>query len=251
MRHKIFASTAVSIVLGLTACGESDPTVGEPPEPAPTSSGAADASPVEELPEETLEPEDESAEVMVSINESYRMDIIGDWTIERVETDLPGFSEDEVDDPPEVWQFTHPDVELVGEILLGTETPQTAPRPLIVLEPMTEEALPELSSQYGDAYLVEGLFESAGEEFYRATIVTDHRPDKEIMEAEQYFGDRLPPPRFFFLMHSLDPEVFEEYLESQARQDLLEMMRTLQIDDPESSQEGVDMENTDLFDDAF
>src|SRR5690625_2289300 len=66
MRHKIFASTAVSIVLGLTACGESGPKVGEPPEPAPTSSGAADASPVEELPEETLEPEDESAEVMVS-----------------------------------------------------------------------------------------------------------------------------------------------------------------------------------------
>src|SRR5699024_6043109 len=100
---------------------------------------------------------------MVSINESYRIDIIGDWTIERVETDLPGFSEDEVDDPPEVWQFTHPDVELVGEILLGTETPQTAPRPLIVLEPMTEEALPELSSQYGDAYLVEGLCQSAGQ----------------------------------------------------------------------------------------
>lgn len=252
MRHKILAATTVLLILGMTACGESGPKVGEPPEPSPTAAMTAEASasPVDETTEEAPEPEDDAVETMVSSNESYRMNIIGDWIIEHIESDLPGYPDDEVDDPPEVWQITHPDVELVGEIHLGTKTTPTAPRPLFVLESMTEEALPELSSQYGNAYLVEGLFESAGEEFYRATIVTDHRPDREISEAQEYFGDRVPAPRFFLLMHSLDPESFDDYRQSQARQDLLEMLRTLQIDDPEYSREGVDLEDSDLFDET-
>lgn len=255
MRRILVTSTAILTVLGLTACGEVSPEVGEPTEPTATTTATVEtptaqatdeeAPDVEEAVGEKPEPEDDFqyGETMVSLNEAYQMTAIGDWNIVRGEPMQSGYPEEEVDDPLELWQITHPDVDMQGEIILGANMGETAARPVFVVESMTEEELPHLSSHYGNAYLVEGLIEVGGATIYRASIVTDHRSDKEVSEVMQYFGNRTPAPSFFFLIHSIDPEAFEEYRDSQARQDLLQMLRTLQIADPLAFEEGVDLEN--------
>ena len=76
-----------------------------------------------------------------------------------------------------------------------------------------------------------------------ATIVSDHRNDKEVSEISEYVGDRTPAPRFYFIIHTVEPAAFDEYRQSQARQDLLQMLRTLHIGDPPNLEEGVDLED--------
>lgn len=257
MRRLGFTTGIVALLFGFVACGEPSPKVGEPSAASPSdvetvyAADPTSGEPVEPVAEEpVLEDEFDIGDTFVSQNDSYRMTAIGQWNIARGEPMYPGYPEDDVDDPAELWELTHPEVNMRGEILLGMDVPQTSSRPLFVVESMTEEELPDLSSYYGNAYLVEGIFESAGEQFYRATIVTDHRQDRQISEAQEYFGDRTPAPRFYLMMHGIAPEDFAQYRDSQARQDLLQMLRTFEIADPEAFAEGVDLENEDLFDQA-
>lgn len=247
MRRKILTFTIMAALVGLAGCSDPGPKVGEPPEKTstvPSAPEAAEETLAAEMPaaSEDATPE-EVPHIMVSHNEGYRMTEVGDWTIERIEPTYPGYPEGEVNDPVEQWLITHPDVDLAGEVILGADLVQTAPRPAVVVESMTEEELPHLSSQYGNAYLVEGLVAVSEVEIYRASIVTDHREDRQIGEEFEYFGDRTPGPRFMFQIHMIEPESFEAYLASDARQDLLEMLRTMEIADPPWSLEGVDMEN--------
>lgn len=251
MRRKFLTFTIVVALAGLGGCGDPGSKVGEPPassttgaqgKPAESTVPADDVDVqevVDDLPDEAPEP----GETMVSLNDGYRMTEIGDWTIERIEPTYPGYSEGEVQDPLEQWSITHPEVDMQGEIILGADLGQTAPRPVFVVDAMTEEELPHLSSHYGNAYLVEGLVEVGGVEIYRASIVTDHRPDRDISQEFEYFGNRTPAPRFMFQIQQIEPDSFEAYLASDARQDLLEMLRTFEIADPPSFEEGVDMEN--------
>lgn len=194
---------------------------------------------------EDPEPEEDFdyGDTMVSLNEAYQMTAIGDWSIARVEPTYPGHPEGVALDPLEQWSITHPDVDMQGEFVIGADLGQTAPRPVFVLDSMTEEELPHLSSHYGNAYLIEGVIEVGGATLYQVRIVTDHRSDKPISEADQYYGDRTPPPVFFFFIHTTDTPEFDEYRQSQARQDLLEMFRTLHIEAPPHFEEGVDLKN--------
>lgn len=227
------------------------PKVGEPPSSSATAAGIEPVeatAPSEEIAlqdavDELVDDVAEPGETMTSLNDGYRMSEVGEWTIERVEPTYLGYPEGAVQDPLEQWSITHPEVDMQGEIILGADLGQTAPRPVFVVDAMTEEELLHLSSHYGNAYLVEGLIEVGGVEIYRVSIVTDHREDREVSEELAYFGNRTPAPRFIFQVHQIEPESFEAYLLSDARQDLLEMLRTLEIADPPSFEEGVDMQH--------
>lgn len=113
---------------------------------------------------EDPEPEEDFdyGDTMVSLNEAYQMTAIGDWSIARVEPTYPGHPEGVALDPLEQWSITHPDVDMQGEFVIGADLGQTAPRPVFVLDSMTEEELPHLSSHYGNAYLIEGVIEVGG-----------------------------------------------------------------------------------------